>query len=66
MKNLLAVIAVLIGLSIYLVHAFAGSRAGIKSVLIEKEMNKEGDKLISDAVLISYNCGERVVPAFSE
>jgi beta-xylosidase len=37
---------------VYLVHAFAGSRAGIKSILVVKEMNKEGNKVISDAVLV--------------
>jgi beta-xylosidase len=37
---------------VYLVHAFAGSRAGIKSILVVKELNREGDKVIGDAVLI--------------
>jgi beta-xylosidase len=37
---------------VYLVHAFAGSRAGIKSIIVVEEMNKEGTKLISDGVLV--------------
>jgi beta-xylosidase len=36
----------------YLVHAYAGSRAGIKSIIIVKEMNKEGTKIISDGVMV--------------
>lgn len=36
----------------YLVHAYAGSRAGFKSILVMKEMNAAGDKTTSDAVLI--------------
>ncbi|HMK25499.1 MAG TPA: glycoside hydrolase 43 family protein [Chitinophagaceae bacterium] len=37
---------------VYLVHAFAGSRAGIKSIIVVKELNKEGTKVISDAVMV--------------
>lgn len=37
---------------VYLVHAYAGSRAGIKSIIVVKEMNKEGTKIISDAVMV--------------
>lgn len=37
---------------VYLVHAYAGSRAGIKSIVVVKEMNKEGTKTISDPVLV--------------
>lgn len=37
---------------VYLVHAYAGSRAGFKSVIVVKEMNKEGTKIIGDAVMI--------------
>jgi beta-xylosidase len=37
---------------VYLVHAYAGSRAGIKSVVVIKELNKEGTKVISDAVMV--------------
>lgn len=36
----------------YLVHAYAGSRAGIKSILVVKEMNKEGSKIIGEGVLV--------------
>jgi beta-xylosidase len=37
---------------VYLVHAYAGSRAGIKSIIVVKELNKEGTKVISDAVMV--------------
>ena len=37
---------------IYLVHAFAGSRAGIKSVLVVKKLNKDGTKVLDDGVLV--------------
>jgi len=36
----------------YLVHAYAGSRAGIKSIIVVKEMNREGTKIIGNAVLV--------------
>jgi beta-xylosidase len=36
----------------YLVHALAGSRAGTKSVILIKELNAAGDKVISDGVLV--------------
>lgn len=36
----------------YLVHAYAGSRAGIKSVLIIKELNKEGTKVIGEGRMV--------------
>jgi beta-xylosidase len=36
----------------YLVHAFAGSRSGIKSVLVINKMNPEGTQLIDDGVLV--------------
>jgi beta-xylosidase len=36
----------------YLVHAYAGSRAGIKSVLAMKEMNAAGTRIINDGKLI--------------
>jgi beta-xylosidase len=36
----------------YLAYAFAGSRAGIKSILVIKEMDTEGSRLIGDAVLV--------------
>jgi beta-xylosidase len=37
---------------VYLVHAYAGSRAGIKSVLAIKEMNKEGTAIIEEGKLV--------------
>ncbi len=37
---------------VYLAHAYAGSRAGFKSILVVKEMNKEGTKTITDPVLL--------------
>lgn len=36
----------------YLVHAYAGSRAGFKSILVAKELNAAADKTITGAVLI--------------
>ncbi|MFT3681459.1 MAG: glycoside hydrolase 43 family protein [Ferruginibacter sp.] len=36
----------------YLVHAYAGSRAGFKSIIVLKELNAAADKVISDAVLL--------------
>ncbi len=37
---------------VYLVHAFAGSRAGIKSLIVVKQLNKEGAKTIDNGVLV--------------
>ena len=37
---------------VYLVHAFAGSRAGIKSIIAVKKLNKEGTKVIDGGVLV--------------
>jgi beta-xylosidase len=37
---------------VYLVHAFAGSRAGIKSVIGVKKMNAEGTKTIDEGVIV--------------
>ncbi|MDF2189563.1 glycoside hydrolase 43 family protein [Paraflavitalea sp. CAU 1676] len=37
---------------VYLTHAYAGSRAGIKSVIVVKEMNAAGDKVTSTGVLV--------------
>lgn len=37
---------------VYLVHAFAGSRAGIKSVLAVKRLNKEGTAALDEGVLV--------------
>ncbi len=36
----------------YLVHALAGSRAGIKSVIIVKEMNVEGTKTVNEGLIV--------------
>jgi beta-xylosidase len=36
----------------YLVHAYAGSRAGIKSVIVVKRMNTEGTKTLDEGVLV--------------
>lgn len=36
----------------YMVHAYAGSRAGIKSIIVVKEMNKEGTNIIGDPVMV--------------
>jgi beta-xylosidase len=37
---------------VYLVHAFAGSRAGIKSVIAVKKLNREGTAAIDEGVLV--------------
>jgi len=37
---------------VYLVHAFAGSRAGIKSIIVVKKMNAEGTKTLDNGVLV--------------
>jgi beta-xylosidase len=37
---------------LYLVHAFAGSRAGIKSILVIKKLNKDGTKVIDEGRLV--------------
>ena len=37
---------------VYLVHAFAGSRAGIKSIIVVKQMNATGTKTIDEGVLV--------------
>lgn len=37
---------------VYLVHAYAGSRAGIKSIIVVKEMNAAGTKVISEGKLV--------------
>lgn len=36
----------------YLVHAFAGSRAGIKSILVVNKMNREGTRILDDGVMV--------------
>jgi beta-xylosidase len=37
---------------VYLVHALAGSRAGLKSVIYVKEMNAEGTKIINEGRMV--------------
>jgi beta-xylosidase len=37
---------------VYLVHAFAGSRAGIKSLLVVKKLNAEGTRVVDAGVLV--------------
>lgn len=37
---------------VYLVHAYAGSRAGIKSIIVVKQMNAEGTKTIDNGVIV--------------
>jgi beta-xylosidase len=36
----------------YLVHGFAGSRAGIKSVIAVNKLNSQGDKVTDDGVIV--------------
>jgi beta-xylosidase len=37
---------------VYLAHAFAGSRAGIKSIITIKELSKGGDKVLDEGVIV--------------
>jgi beta-xylosidase len=37
---------------LYLVHAYAGSRAGIKSIIVVKQMNAEGTKTVDEGVMV--------------
>jgi len=37
---------------VYLVHAYAGSRAGIKSIIVVKQMNAEGTKTTGRVVMV--------------
>jgi len=37
---------------VYLVHAYAGSRAGIKSLIVVKEMNADGNKTITEGQIV--------------
>lgn len=37
---------------LYLVHAFAGSRAGIKSIIVIKPLNKDGTKVIGQGSIV--------------
>ncbi len=36
----------------YLVHAYAGSRAGIKSIIVVKKLNAEGTKTLDEGVMV--------------
>lgn len=36
----------------YLVHAFAGSRAGVKSILVVNKMNREGTQVLDQGVVV--------------
>lgn len=36
----------------YLVHAYAGSRAGFKSIIVVKQMNPQGDSIIGKRVMV--------------
>lgn len=36
----------------YLVHAFAGSRAGFKSLLVVNKMNREGTEILDEGVMV--------------
>jgi len=37
---------------VYLAHAYAGSRAGIKSIIVVKKMNAKGDKVIDEGKIV--------------
>ncbi len=37
---------------VYLIHAYAGSRAGIKSILTINQLNEAGTEILDDAVLV--------------
>jgi len=37
---------------VYLVHAFAGSRASIKSIIVVKQLNTDGTKIMGDGVMV--------------
>lgn len=36
----------------YLIHAYAGSRAGIKSILVIRELNKIGDSVLNEGTVV--------------
>lgn len=38
--------------NVYLIHAYAGSRAGIKSILVVRQMNPAGTECITEPVLV--------------
>jgi beta-xylosidase len=37
---------------VYLTHAFAGSRAGVKSIIVVAEMNSEGTEIIGNEIMV--------------
>ena len=37
---------------VYLVHAYAGSRAGIRNILVMNQMNDEGTKFVNEGVIV--------------
>ena len=37
---------------VYLVHAYAGSRAGIKSIIMIRELNQDGTKTLDEGVIV--------------
>ena len=37
---------------VYLIHAYAGSRSGVNSILVICELNPEGTEVISDPVMV--------------
>src|SRR5688500_7631940 len=38
--------------SVYLIHAYAGSRAGIKSIIVIKKLNRDGTKVLDEGKLV--------------
>ena len=48
--------------NVYLVHAYAGSRAGIKSIAVVKRLNAAGDKVMDNGILV-YD-GHELDPTF--
>ncbi len=37
---------------VYLVHAYAGSRAGIKSIIVVNQLNREGSKILNEGTIV--------------
>ncbi|MBC8052905.1 MAG: glycoside hydrolase 43 family protein [Sphingobacteriaceae bacterium] len=37
---------------VYMVHAYAGSRAGIKSIMVVRELNADGSKALDEGVIV--------------
>jgi beta-xylosidase len=50
---------------VYLVHAYAGSRAGIKSIIVVKQMNAEGTKTLDEGVIVYDGHEKDATIAFS-